>query len=74
MLSAVQARVPSVAGADLNPNGKPKRGTFEVEVVSEKGKKGVTIWSGTQLGPPRRLKVPEDDVVADKAEEVLGKK
>ncbi|CAO1388917.1 unnamed protein product [Diamesa hyperborea] len=41
----------------LNENGRPKWGSFEIFVVS--GEKRVEIWSGINLGPPRKDKFPE---------------
>ena len=39
-----------------------KRGSFEV-FVTLKGKKEVKIWSGLELGPPRKLKFPDEDAL-----------
>lgn len=43
----------------LNPE-KPRRGSFECVLTKENGT-SVTLWSGLKLGPPRKLKFPEND-------------
>ena len=40
----------------LNPDGKPKRGSFEIFLVKDGD---VLLWSGAEKGPPRKLKFPE---------------
>ncbi|CAG9800477.1 unnamed protein product [Chironomus riparius] len=47
----------------LNENGKPKRGSFEIFVTKDDGKKS-QIWTGLSKGPPRKLKFPgyEEDL------------
>ncbi|XP_070497631.1 selenoprotein H-like [Chironomus tepperi] len=42
----------------LNGDGKPKRGSFEIFVTKNDGKK-VQIWTGLSKGPPRKLKFPD---------------
>jgi len=39
----------------LNPDGKPKRGSFEIILVKDDD---VLLWSGVEKGPPRKLKFP----------------
>lgn len=51
----------------LNPDGKPKRGSFEV--VLGKGEEEVVLWSGLTKGPPRRLKFPATEEIVKLTEE-----
>jgi len=51
----------------LNPDGKPKRGSFEV--VLSKGEEEVVLWSGLTKGPPRRLKFPAPEELVKLTEE-----
>lgn len=51
----------------LNPDGKPKRGSFEV--VLSKGEEEVVLWSGLTKGPPRRLKFPATEEIVKLTEE-----
>ena len=36
-----------------------KRGSFEI-IVTDENEQSENIWSGLKLGPPRRLKFPEE--------------
>jgi len=45
-----------VIEVSLNPDGKPKRGSFEIFLVKDGD---VLLWSGAEKGPPRKLKFPE---------------
>jgi len=47
----------------LNPDGKPKRGSFEIILMKEE--KDVLLWSGVEKGPPRKLKFPETSKVVE---------
>jgi selT/selW/selH-like putative selenoprotein len=38
---------------------KPRRGAFEFVAVDADGNEHV-LWTGLKLGPPRRLKFPDD--------------
>ena len=59
---------------ELQPGGeKPKRGSFEISVVRDDGQT-VEVWSGLKLGPPRRLKFPEADVLLKAVQDALNKK
>lgn len=49
----------------LNPEGSPKRGSFEIFVGEE------LIWSGIGKGPPRKNKFPDPKLLIDKVREVL---
>jgi len=51
----------------LNPDGKPKRGSFEV--VLSKGEEEVVLWSGLTKGPPRKLKFPATEEIVKLTEE-----
>ena len=57
----------SLPEVSLNPDGKPKRGSFEV--VLSKGEEEVVLWSGLTKGPPRRLKFPATDEIVKLTEE-----
>lgn len=48
----------------LNPNGKPKRGSFEIYVTKGSEKKH-KIWSGADKGPPRKDKFPDAQTLID---------
>jgi len=48
---------------NLNPGGKPKRGSFEIVLL--KDGKEVLLWSGLSKGPPRKDKFPEPPAVVD---------
>ncbi|EMP27663.1 Selenoprotein H [Chelonia mydas] len=47
----------------INPE-TPRRNSFEVSLVKEDGRT-VELWSGIKKGPPRKLKFPEPEKVAD---------
>ena len=49
---------------------KPRRGAFEIQVEREDGKTS-TVWSGLNLGPPRRLKFPEPNALLIKVQKFL---
>lgn len=46
----------------LNPDGKPKRGSFEVVLIKNED---VLLWSGVDKGPPRKLKFPGADKIVE---------
>ncbi|KAH1172113.1 hypothetical protein KIL84_007731 [Mauremys mutica] len=48
---------------EINPE-TPRRNSFEVSLVKEDGST-VELWSGIKKGPPRKLKFPEPQKVAD---------
>ncbi|XP_070491757.1 selenoprotein H-like [Chironomus tepperi] len=48
----------SVIKVSIEHSGKPKRGSFEIFVTKNDGKK-VQIWTGLSKGPPRKLKFPD---------------
>jgi len=52
----------------LNPEGKPKRGSFEIFLVKEED---VLLWSGISKGPPRKQKFPEPSKVVELTQEHL---
>lgn len=58
----------------MNPDGKPKRGSFEIHVV--RGDNLATednlIWSGINKGPPRKDKFPEVDSLVDAINKAVG--
>ena len=58
--------------AELNPDGKPKRGSFEITVVRDDGQENL-VWSGLKRGPPRKLKFPEEAELLDAVRAVLVK-
>ena len=58
--------------AELNPDGKPKRGSFEITLVRDDGKEKL-VWSGLAKGPPRRLKFPDEEELLEAAAEALRK-
>ena len=46
--------------SELNNSTEPiKRGSFEI-IVTDENEQSENIWSGLKLGPPRRLKFPEE--------------
>ena len=53
----------------LNPEGKPKRGSFEIFLV--KKEKEALLWSGVEKGPPRKLKFPDSAKVVELTKEQL---
>lgn len=50
---------------ELNPEGNPKRGSFEI-FLKEK-----LIWSGIGKGPPRKDKFPDPTEMIEKVRDVL---
>ena len=58
--------------SEFNPGSeKPKRGSFEINLVREDGET-VLIWSGLKRGPPRRLKFPEAGELLEAAQKALS--
>uniref|UniRef100_A0A6I8NXV9 Selenoprotein H n=1 Tax=Ornithorhynchus anatinus TaxID=9258 RepID=A0A6I8NXV9_ORNAN len=61
------SRALSLAAPDLpvllNPT-KPRRNSFEVTLLRPDGTR-TELWSGIKKGPPRRLKFPEPELLAD---------
>lgn len=55
--------------ADLNPS-VPRRGSFEIIVVRD-GEEDVTVWSGLEKGPPRKLKFPEAEQIVAEIDKLL---
>ena len=53
-------------------DAKPRKGAFEISVEREDGKT-FEVWSGLKLGPPRRLKFPEPQMLLDAIKECLQK-
>jgi len=53
---------------EINPN-PPRRNSFECTVVTD-GKE-ISVWSGIKLGPPRKLKFPDADVVVQAMKKAL---
>ena len=49
---------------------KPRRGAFEITVEREDGKSFI-VWTGLKLGPPRRLKFPDPNVLLAAARKFL---
>lgn len=51
----------------LNPDGKPKRGSFEIHVLrnNEAATEDNRIWSGISKGPPRKEKFPTGTSLID---------
>lgn len=54
--------------ATLNPD-KPRRGAFEISVVLEDKKE--LVWTGLKKGPPRKMKFPEPEAVAEEIKKLL---
>ena len=57
---------------DINPGGKPKRGSFEILMVKKSSEKEILLWSGLTKGPPRRLKFPEASEVVELCKKNVG--
>ncbi|CAG0915547.1 unnamed protein product [Notodromas monacha] len=56
---AIEAEFP---GVEIEYNsGKPRKGAFEFVMVDKDGA-DIELWSGVSLGPPRKLKFPDDAV------------
>lgn len=55
----------------LNPNGKPSRGSFEIYVQKSSKDDKVNIWSGLKKGPPRKDKFPEVASLMDQIKKAL---
>jgi len=49
---------------------KPRRGSFEVTVILDNDTE-VQVWSGHKKGPPRKLKFPEPEVIAEAVRKIL---
>ena len=45
-------------------------GSFEITVTTEDGE-SKTVWSGVNLGPPRKLKFPDSEAFLDLVKEFL---
>ena len=45
-------------------------GSFEITVTTEDGE-SKTVWSGVNLGPPRKLKFPDAEAFLDLVKEFL---
>ncbi len=58
--------------SELNPEGKPARGSFEITVERDDGKK-VLVWSGLKRGPPRKEKFPDSSVLLKETYDKLTK-
>ena len=57
--------------SELNlEGGAVKRGSFEITITTEEGREEV-VWSGLKLGPPRRLKFPDPEVLLEKVKNIL---
>lgn len=63
LITDLQQHYPKLA-AEKNPT-KPRSKSFEVTGVFSDGSEGL-LWSGLKLGPPRKLKFPDPDVVLHK--------
>ncbi|CRK90370.1 CLUMA_CG003988, isoform A [Clunio marinus] len=46
---------------ELNSEGKPKRGSFEIHIIKAGSDKKIEIWSGLNRGPPRKEKFPTSE-------------
>lgn len=55
----------------LNPNGKPSRGSYEIYVQKSSKDDKVNIWSGLKKGPPRKDKFPEVASLMDQIKKAL---
>lgn len=57
----------------INDNGKPRRGSFELIIATDKkkNKNGKLIWTGIEKGPPRRLKFPEPEHIVELVSKTL---
>lgn len=69
MSQALRRTVANVV-VEINPE-TPRRNSFEVSLVKEDGST-VELWSGIKKGPPRKLKFPEPQKVADMLKSSLG--
>ncbi len=49
---------------ELNPDGKSRKGAFEITVTLDDGRV-VSVWSGLNRGPPRKDKFPEAEDLLD---------
>ena len=60
--------------SELNGGGeKVKRGSFEISVTRDDNRTEA-VWSGLKLGPPRRLKFPDNEELLDVVKTFLEKK
>ena len=62
LLSAAPFASTSIVSSMNSGETKPRRGAFEITIEREDGKT-LIVWTGLKLGPPRRLKFPEPDVL-----------
>lgn len=53
----------------LNPNGKPKRGSFEI--TFKYLNKTTKLWSGLDKGPPRKDKFPDSQILIDQLKNLI---
>ena len=57
--------------SELNPAGETiKRGSFEITITDDKGE-SESVWSGLKLGPPRKLKFPDNDELLERVKKFL---
>ncbi|RDD45983.1 Selenoprotein H [Trichoplax sp. H2] len=68
LVKALQTAFPKIE-SQVNPE-KPRRGSFECYLSKEDGDK-ILLWSGIKLGPPRKLKFPDPDVIVKAAKEAI---
>jgi selT/selW/selH-like putative selenoprotein len=70
--AAAAEAVPGL-GLVLNPAGRPARGSFEIALEARDGAEPVEVWSGLRRGPPRRLKFPEPEEIAESVAKSVAK-
>ena len=70
LLSASPFASSSIVSSMNGGETKPRRGAFEITIEREDGK-SLILWTGLKLGPPRRLKFPEPDVLLAAAKAFL---
>ena len=60
----------------LNEQGPPRRGAFEISVYKsqQKPSDASLIWTGIKRGPPRREKFPESNALVTDIQKVLAAK
>lgn len=49
---------------EINPE-KPRRGAFNISITLDSGET-IEVWDGRKLGPPRKEKFPDKDVIVAK--------
>jgi len=52
---------------------KPRRKSFEINLVTDASVDAVLLWSGLNRGPPRHDKFPEDQLVLETVKKYLTK-